>query len=244
MPELRELINAKNIERLREEAVSAVSLLPDTARYKNGGHGGGRKYIIPATADGEEVGEPIARYVHTEMLRRSEAGDSKYPFHYRGFLTSLLDDLGLTKGMGEADRHAFTQSIRRVLERSGWGRMISRHRWGLHYAEKPFRTTKGAKDDGLTRKDVVVMDKRVAEESDKPVKSSFGLGNIRVPDSGTKEDLVDFVRKVKGAYDALAKKYEQATAEVEELREQLEQFHKDANDATDAFSQIAQILAE
>jgi hypothetical protein len=186
-----------------------------------------RKFVIPlGWARAQEVGEPVARYVHNRMFNQAtRSGTVKAPYthHWYGYLVEILvevtedflTDLQRSNMAGQLSRlFAANQLATRLGKGKSKDWAIRAWPPGLEFR---MSTGTGARSP-LTRDEQAIASRREAEEADKPVKTLYDISKITRPgpDAG-RDEYMAYLQKVVTTFNNLNKAYARVSDENAEL---------------------------
>lgn len=214
-----------------------AELVPEVrnALLELGSHGedrgvtGGSQYMMPRQwGRTQEVSYPILRYVHSTMMRQAQPGSLPHPYTHTWFghiapvIRQLSDELLTEDQIGKLSTQVLgilegNQLAKRMGKGATAAFMVAPWPPGFEpriYSYHELRSKQ-------SHKDVVVMEKRIKEENDKPVETHFDLSAIPLPGPDP-ESILNYVAKLKQCFDRLNAKYELAQEELAQLKERAE----------------------
>lgn len=233
MPKIYEIINAQSIDAVRPYLQRALDTIGMEGLEKNRSNQNiylfNEEGYYRTTDDGFEAGPLLVSTVHNLLMAQS-LPDSRapHPFTHRsqsslsGVIRQAIPGLPqthLNRISGEVSRilrgHSLILPIRGSIQI--WVRGVSGdYNMGYRTQSQASRATKAF----LTRKDEAQMLKREAEMTSPKVVVRYGIP--AVPRDPTPENILEWARLTKGAFDKLNERFSALQAENEALQEKLE----------------------
>ena len=187
MPLVMDLISKENVHDFHKAFVDGVVSLP---RTKAGDIG-----LIQSTFDA--VGMPIVRYVYTRLMQEGQHNDTgklgTYPYMSTMSVHTILSEEGVWHEGTKGRSIRLATDIARILVRSGIGHYVrAGHTWYL----RPFDESKVEYHSSYEKKVMVVdarVEKRIEQEADQPVTSSFELRTFKAPEGVDSDEYTQFL---------------------------------------------------
>lgn len=212
-----------SMDQIAQLVPKVQELLVDVGSYRESdGSAKSSRFVIPNDWD-DSVSEPLMRAVHSIMLARGNPAKLPKPFThvFRGFTTEIVMELA----EGLMTRPQAQQLGGQVLSTLRYNNLVrkvtpgsSRELWVAPWpVGKQLKVIRYLKDT-LPLKERIIIDRRIAEEADKPVDTHFDLSTIPLPGPDP-ESILNYVAKLKQSFDKLNNQFEQTKAELAELKQ-------------------------
>jgi hypothetical protein len=216
MPEIMDLISKENVHSLHDAFVEGILELP---RTKAGDVG-----LTQITFDA--VGVPIVSYVYTRLLASADKNTTgtlgTYPYVTNKSIHSILHDEGVFHSQKKTSVR-LASDITRILSMSGIGHYVrAGHTWYL----RPWDEEKVEYFSSYEKKIMLVdasVEKRIDEEADKEVKSSYDLRTFKAPEGSDPKEYIEFLTRFIPAALAIQTERNEALLQIQMLEADLQQ---------------------
>jgi len=217
---LEDVLTQASVQRLEQAYEDGVDLMVGSAKE-------GVKAFTIHKDQLQDVGEPILRYVW-HVMRASAVYDKDSPFPGFPYRNRVPQTHIFRRYMGnEKDPNQYTAllgSVNRLLVGNGLVRVKGR---GITYLPDSWPPQQQLRWTGMTGPYVTpvdqVVEKRIKEEADKPVRVYRNLRTVKLPSSFDAESVKQWIKTFVPAALALQDEYDKLRAKVSELEDKVEQ---------------------
>lgn len=252
MPKIYEMLDLKALAKLKPEVEEALLSIHEYREQDNSAQS--MRFVLPAHWERAiEVGEPIIRYVHGRMFFEAQPrGGLPFPYTHvwRGYISQILataaegimTDDQMSKLAGQVARILRSNQL---AERIGKGKTKD---WNMR-SWPPGLTIDVGYHRTMTRRQEAELDSRIQEVGEAPVKTSYDLSAVKIPDKWTPDTLIEYVEELKTCFNRLKKAHQELEKAYDEQAEEMKALadiahRKVASEWEEAGDRIKEIVLE